>query len=214
MPAQLKVYSDAGHTTELAHTTNISTTINNAGGYAPGATSITLTSTTGISQTGYIDIIDATNGNETIPYISVVGNVVTLMKATLFTHPNSCVVNQWYYALLVGDQVNGIAADGTQSTPTGSNTATWYLYNAGDQQAQSPKINTVATSPPSTASGFADTLLSITSATAGFSNAVTPANMNAGDPPIQFWVCEEIPNGQSTTGNPQVCLLNIAWSSV
>lgn len=210
MPAILKVYTDSAHTTEVAHTTQNATTLN--GALAAGATSATLTSTAGMPTQGMLDIIDGTNGNETIPYYGLSGNVVQLAKATGVAHATGLTVNQWYYQLAVGDQTNGIANDGTAATPVAANTATWYAYNAGDQVAQSPTLATVS-GAPSTTQGFSDTLISVTSATAGFAASVSPANIAVGGQQ-QFWVVAEIPSGQSNANNPQLCQLTISYSSI
>lgn len=212
MPAQLKVYTDAGHTTEVAHTTDHTTTLN--GALTTASTSATLTSATGWPTSGMLDIIDGTNGNETIPYYGLSGNVVQLAKNPTVAHATSLVVNQWYYQLAVGDQTNGIPNDGTDAAPNGvgTNVATWYVYNAGDQTAQSPTFAT-ASGGASTTQGFADTLISITSASAGFGASVTPSNITAGSQQ-QIWVVAEVPNGQSAAGNPQICQLNLAYSTI
>lgn len=210
MPAFLKVYTDSGHSSEVAHTTNVGTTLN--GSVSAGATTITLTTTTNMPAQGQIDIIDATNGNETICYSSISGSVLTLAKALAFLHPNAVVVNQWYYLLAVGDQTNGIANDGTNATPVGTNTATWYAYNAGDQIAQSPVFAT-ASPAPSTASGFADTNISITSDSTGFAASVSPANIAVAGQQ-QFWIDAQIPTNQSIVGNPQLCVLNLSYNTI
>lgn len=212
MPAQLKVYTDAGHTTEVAHTTDHTTTLN--GALTTASTSATLTSVTGWPTSGMLDIIDGTNGNETIPYYGLSGNTVQLAKNPTVAHASGLTVNQWYYSLAVGDQTNGIPNDGTDAAPNGvgTNVATWYVYNAGDQIAQSPSFATV-TGAPSTTQGFADTLISITSATAGFAASVTPANMAVGAVQ-QIWVVAEVPNGQSAAGNPQLCVLNLSYNTI
>ena len=210
MPAQLKIYTDSAHTSEVPHTTNASTTLN--GAVSAGAGSIVVASTTGMPAQGYIDIVDGTNGNETLPYTSISGTTINLAKATAFAHASGLTVNQWVYVLLVGDQTNGILNDGTNATPNANNTATFYLYNAGDQVAQSPSIATSNTSP-STTSGFTDTLVSITSATTGFSASVSPANINAGSQ-VQFWVVAQIPSGQSGINKPQQCVINVSYSSI
>lgn len=209
MSAFLKVYTDSGHTSEVAHTTNISTTLN--GATSIGATSIVLTSTTGMPAQGYLDI-DTAGSLETVQYTSISGTTVNLAKALANAHSNGVTVVQWYYLLAVGDQTNGIVNDGTQASPTGLNTATWYLYNAGDQTAQSPTIAT-SSGGNSTTSGYADTLVSITSSTTGFATSVSPSNITAGSTQ-QFWVCAEIPSGQSNVGNPQICVINITYNSI
>lgn len=210
MPAQLKIYTDSGHTSEVTHTTNVSTTLN--GAVSAGASSIVVASTTGMPNQGYIDIVDGSNGNETIPYTSISGTTINLAKVTAFAHTTGLTINQWVYILAVGDQTNGIPNDGSASTPVAANTATWYLYNAGDQVAQSPSIAT-SNSAPSTTSGFADTQISITSATSGFSSSVSPTNIAAGSQ-VQFWVTALIPSGQSGIGNPQQCVINVSYSSI
>lgn len=213
MSAFLKVYIDSGHTSEVAHTTQNATTLN--GGVSAGATQITLTSTTNWPSQGYLDIIDGTNGNETLAYYGLSGSTVNIARTggLQFNHSSGLTVNQWYYQLAVGDQTNGIPNDGTASTPVAANTASWYLYNAGDQTAQSPTLATSGASP-STTQGYADTLISITSSSSGFATSVAPGNITAGASPTQFWVTAEIPSGQSAAGNPQVCTINISYNSI
>jgi hypothetical protein len=211
MPAQLKVYTDSGHSSEVAHTTANGTTLN--GAVSAGAASIIVTSTTGWPSQGFIDIVDGTNGNETIPYTSISGTTVNLAKVTASAHASGLTVNQWVYVLAVGDQTNGILNDGSNASPNGTtNVGTWYLYNAGDQVAQSPSIATSNTSP-STTSGYSDTVVSITSASTGFGTSVSPSNINAGSQQ-QFWVAAQIPSGQSGINNPQQCVINISYSSI
>lgn len=211
MSALLKVYTDAGHSNEVAHTTQNSTT--STGSQAAGTSAFNVVSTAGMPTQGIIDIIDGVNGNETIAYIAVTSSTqLSLAKATAFTHPNGTTVNQWYYVLTVGDQTNGILNDGTQATPTGLNTGTWYAYNAGDQIAQSPVFSTV-NGAPTTSDGFTDTLLSIISGSSGFAASVSPANVAVGGQ-VQFWVVEEIPSGQSNIPGAQVCVLSLAYQSV
>jgi hypothetical protein len=214
MSAFLKIYTDSGHTSEVAHTTDHSTTISSGSGtVAAGATSLTLTSTTGWPTSGNIDIIDGTNGNETIQYYGLSGTTIQLATATANQHSNaSATINQWYYQLAVGDQTNGIPNDGTESTPQAGNTNTWYIYNAGDQVAQSITLAT-SNASPSTSQGYSDTVVSITSSSSGFSTSVSPSNLNAGSSQ-QFWVCAEIPSGQSAAGNPQLCVINLTYSSI
>jgi hypothetical protein len=212
MTAFLKIYTDSAHTNEVAHTANVSTTLNNGGTLASGATVIPCTTTTGMPAQGQIDI-DSGGNLETILYTSISGNNLNLAKPTALSHANGVAVVQWYYQLAVGDQVNGIINDGTNASPNTNNTATWYLYNAGDQTATSIAIQT-ASSSPSTTDGYSDTLISITSASTGFAASVSPANLAAGSQQ-QFWVTEEIPSGQSANGaNPQVCVVNIYYQSV
>lgn len=212
MPAILKVYTDSGHTNEVAHTTQNSTTLN--GGPSAGATALTLTSTSGWPTAGMLDIIDGTNGNETIPYFGLSGNVVQLAKPTGVSHANGLTVNQWYYLLAVGDQTNGIPNDGTNAAPNSpTNVGTWYVYNAGDQTATSPVFAT-SNASPSTTEGFSDTLISITSASASFAASQSPSNITAGSQQ-QVWVVAEIPTGQNPAGtNPQLCLINLTFNSI
>lgn len=213
MPAILKVYTDSGHASEVAHTAQNSTTLNNGGTLAIGATSLTLTSVAGWPTSGMLDI--DTGGNiETIPYFGLSGSVVQLAKATTISHANLVSVVQWYYQLAVGDQTNGIANDGTNATPNGSvNVGTWYVYNAGDQTATSPVFSTSASSP-STTQGFSDTNISISSISTGFATSVSPSNINAGSQQ-QIWVEAAIPSGQNPAGtNPQLCIINLAYNSI
>lgn len=213
MPAILKVYTDSGHTTEVAHTAQNSTTLNNGGTLAIGATALTLTSVAGWPTSGMLDI--DTGGNiETIPYFGLSGSVVQLAKATAISHANLVSVVQWYYQLAVGDQTNGIANDGTNAVPNGAtNVGTWYVYNAGDQTATSPVFAT-SNAAPSTTQGFSDTNISITSISAGFSASVSPANINAGSQQ-QIWVDAAIPSGQNPAGtNPQLCIINLSYNSI
>lgn len=210
MSAILKVYTDNAHASEVAHTTNIGTTL--SGAVSAGATSIVVNSTTGMPAQGIIDIIDGTNGNETIAYSSISGTTINLMSALAHNHATGLTVNQWYYLLAVGDQTNGILNDGSEATPTAANTGTWYVYNAGDQTAQSPTFATSNTSP-STSAGFSDTLISITSSTTGFAASVSPSNIASGAQQ-QIWVVAEVPSGQSAVGNPQLCVINLNYQTV
>lgn len=213
MPAILKVYTDSGHSSEVAHTAQNSTTLNNGGTLSSGATSLTLTSTSGWPASGMLDI--DTGGNlETIPYFGLSGSTVQLAKATSVNHSNGVAVVQWYYYLAVGDQGLGIANDGTNATPNSpTNVATWYVYNAGDQTAQSPVLST-SNSAPSTTLGYSDTVISITNASSGFSTSVSPSSINASSQQ-QIWVCAEIANNQNPGGtNPQLCLINLAYNSI
>lgn len=213
MPAILKVYTDNAHSSEVAHTTQNSTTLNNGGTLNSGATSLTLTSTTGWPSAGMLDI-DSGGNLETIPYFGLSGATVQLAKATGVNHANGVAVVQWYYQLAVGDQTNGIANDGTNATPNGStNVGTWYVYNAGDQTATSPAFST-SNASPSTAQGYSDTVISITSISAGFSTSVSPSNIAAAAQQ-QIWVCAEIPSAQNPAGtNPQICVINLAYNSI
>lgn len=212
MSAILKVYTDAGHTSEVAHTTQNATTT--AGGTQnAGTTSLQVTSTANMPTQGIIDIIDGVNGNETIAYINVTDAThLALATATTHNHPISTTVNQWYYALAVGDQTNGILNDGTNAGPTGLNTGTWYIYNAGDQTAQNIVLSTSSASPSST-NGFTDTVISITSANSGFGTSLTPANLTAGSVQ-QIWIAEEVPANQGNTPTTQICVLNLTYQSV
>ncbi len=216
MSAFLKIYSDNLHTVELAHNTDIATTINHTGGYAAGATSIVVANA--LPGYGTIDIIDATNGNETIAYATptpgVASTTLNLLTPLAHLHPNNCVVNEWYYSLPVGDQVNGVLNDGTNATPNGIgvNVQNFYLYNAGDQKAQTVTMSTSNVSP-STSQGYTDTLLSQTSATAGFAASLAMGNIASGAQ-VQFWAVAEVTSGQSFTNNPQACVVNLAYQSV
>jgi hypothetical protein len=215
MSAFLKVYTDSGHTSEVAHTTQNATTIATSHAVSAGDTTVQLTSTSGMPTQGYIDVIDGTNGNETLAYYGLSGNVINISRTGgfQFAHAAGLTVNQWYYSLAVGDQTNGIANDGSNASPNGStNVGTWYLYNSGDQTAQSPSIAT-ASGAPSTTSGYSDTLVSITSISAGFATSVSPSNIAAAGQQ-QFWVAAEIPSGQSAAGNPQICAINISYNSI
>lgn len=211
MVVQLKIYTDNAHTNEVAHTTQNSTTT--AGGtQAIGTTSLQVTSTTGMPAQGYVDV--DTGGNlETLPYSSIIDSThIGLAKATTISHASGVAVVQWYYSLAVGDQTNGILNDGSENVPTGANTATWYLYNAGDQTAQNVDMAT-SNASPSTVLGFSDTLISITSASSGFAASVSPANLAAGAQQ-QFWLVAEVASGQSNVANPQICVINVSYQSV
>lgn len=212
MSALLKVYTNSTHTTEVAHTAENSTTLN--GATAVGATSLTLTSTAGMPTQGYVDVDTGAN-LETLAYYGLSGNVIQIANTggASKAHASGVAVVQWYYQLPVGDQTNGILNDGTNAAPDANNTATFYCYNAGDQPAQSVSIAVNSSSSADTTSGKADTLVSITSATSGFAASVSPANIAAGGQQ-QFWVVAEIPSGQSTAGNPQVCEVDISYSSI
>jgi hypothetical protein len=212
MSALLKVYIDSGHTSEVAHTAQNSTTT--AGGtQAIGTVNLQVTSTTSMPAQGMVDI-DTAGNLETIAYTAVADSThLTLAKATTISHATGVAVVQWVYVLAVGDQTNGIINDGTMSTPQSpTNVGTWYVYNAGDQQAQSPTFAT-SNASPSTTSGFADTLVSITSASASFATSVSPTAINAGSQQ-QIWVVAEIATGQSNVNNPQLCLINLSYSSI
>src|SRR5487761_1142703 len=210
MPAQLKFYTDSGHSSEVAHTAqNSTTTAGSTQGI--GTTTLQVTSTASMPAQGYVDIDTSTN-LETLPYNSVVDSThLALAKATAISHASGVAVVQWYYSLAVGDQTNGIANDGTNAAPNGVgvNVATWYCYNAGDQTAQSITLETVSGSPDTTL-GLSDTLISITSATASFAASVTPANLAAGSQQ-QFWVVAEVASGQSNVANPQICTVNTLY---
>lgn len=211
MSALLKVYTDSGHTSEVAHTAQNST-VTAGGTQNSGTTSLQVSSTANMPAQGVIDI--DTGGNlETIAYTSIIDAThISLARATAINHANGATVIQWYYSLAIGDQTNGIINDGTQSTPTGSNVGTWYAYNAGDQIAQNPAFSTSSASP-STSQGYIDTVISITSSGAGFAATVTPSNIAIGGLQ-QFWVCEEVPIGQGNTPGTQLCVLNLQYQSV
>jgi hypothetical protein len=210
MSAFLKVYTDAGHTNEVVHTTANTTTLN--GAVTAGASQIVVASATGMPAQGTIDIIDGTNGNETLAYSSISGNTLILLSALAHNHPNGTTINQWYYSLAVGDQTSGILNDGSASTPVASNTGTWYVYNAGDQTAQSPVFST-SNASPSTPIGFSDAEISITSSSSGFAASVSPSPITAGSQQ-QVWVAALVPSGQSIVGNPQVCVINLSYQTV
>lgn len=211
MSAILKIYTDSGHTSEVTHTPYVSTTL--SGNASIGATSITVASTTNMPSQGYIDI-DTGGSLETVPYASLSGTTINLAKALTGAHSGGAAVVQWYYFLAIGDQTNGILNDGTNATPNGNNTATWYLYNAGDQTAQAITLST-SNASPSTPDGYTDTLISITGSSSGFSTSVTPSNLATGATQ-QFWLVAEIPGGQALSGsaNPQICLININAQSL
>ena len=212
MPAQLKIYTDSGHSSEVAHTAQNSTTT--AGGtQAIGTTSLQVTSTSGMPAQGFVDI-DTAGNLETLPYSSIIDSThIGLAKATTISHATGVAVVQWYYSLAIGDQSNGILNDGTNAGPNSpTNVATWYCYNAGDQTAQNVSLAT-SNASPSTVLGYSDTLISITNASSGLAASVTPANITAGSQQ-QFWLCAEIGSGQSPASNPQVCVLNASYQSV
>jgi hypothetical protein len=211
MSALLKVYTDALHTLEVAHTAQNSTTT--AGGtQAIGTTSLQVSSTANMPAQGVVDI-DTGDNLETIPYTTIADTThLTLAKATTISHASGVAVVQWYYLLAVGDQTNGISNDGTQATPTVSNVGAWYAYNAGDQIAQSPAFSTSSASP-STQDGITDTVISVTSSSSGFAASVSPSNIAVGGVQ-QFWVCEEVPTGQSNIPGTQYCVLNLQYQSV
>lgn len=211
MPAHLKIYTDNAHSSEVAHTTQNATTT--AGGTQDAGTiSLQVTSTSGMPAQGVVDI-DSGGNLETLPYSSIIdGTHIGLAQATAISHASGVAVAQWYYALAIGDQSTGIVNDDSESTPTSENTATWYLYNAGDQTAQNVSLAT-SSSSPSTALGFADTLISITSASTGFASSVTPSDIAAGAQQ-QIWLVAQVGSGQSPAANPQVCVLDIAYQSV
>lgn len=211
MSALLKVYSDSGHTTELAHTAQNSTTT--AGGtQAIGTTNLQVVSTANMPTQGVVDI-DVAGNLETIAYTAVADSThLTLAKATAISHASGVAVVQWYYNLPIGDQTNGIINDGSQATPTGLNVGTWYLYNAGDQ----PAINItlfISTASPATADGAIDTLVSVTGSGSGFAASVSPANIAVGGVQ-QFWTCEAVPLGQGNTPGAQIGVPVIQYQSV
>jgi hypothetical protein len=213
MTAQLKLFTDSGHASEVAHTAQNSTTT--AGStQAIGTISLQVTSTTSMPAQGYVDI-DSAGNFETLPYSSIIDSThIGLARATGFSHVSGVAVVQWYYSLAIGDQTNGILNDGTNAGPNGvgTNVATWYCYNAGDQTAQNVTIATVS-GGVDTSLGLTDTLISITSATASFAASVTPANIAAGSQQ-QFWVVAEIASGQSNVANPQICQVNTTYQSI
>lgn len=211
MPAQLKVYTDNSHTSEVAHTAAVSTTTS-GGTQAIGTSSLEVTSTSGMPAQGFVDV-DTSSNLETLPYSSIIDSThIGLAKATTISHASGVAVVQWYYSLAVGDQSAGIINDGSEASPTGANTNTYYCYNAGDQAAQNVSLAT-SNSSPSTMLGFSDTSISITNSSTGFATSVTPANITAGSQQ-QFWVVAEIGSGQSNVANPQVCVLDITYQSV
>lgn len=211
MSALLELFTDSGHTNQVAHTAQNSTTT--AGGTQnSGTTSLQVSSTAGMPAQGVVDI--DTGGNlETIPYTAVTDSThLALAKATAINHASGVAVVQWYYALPVGDQTLGIVNDGSQSAPTASNVGTWYVYNAGDQTATFCAFSTSSASP-STPSGYADTLISVTNSSSGFGATVTPSNIAVGGTQ-QIWIVEEIPTGQSNVPGGQTCVLNLQYQSV
>lgn len=212
MVAFLRAYTDSGHTSEVAHSPAVSTTT--AGGTQnAGTTTLQVTSTTNMAPQGAIDI-DTGPNLESLPYSAIIDSThLSLAKPTTINHASGVAVVQWYYSLAVGDQVTGILNDGSNASPNGNiNVATWYLYNAGDQTAQSIDLATVS-GAPSTPLGYTDTLLSITNATSGFATSVTPPDLASGGV-RQFWACEEVATGQSPAANPQACALAISYQSV
>jgi len=212
MSAILKVYTDAAHTSEVAHTTIYATALSVA--VNPGATIIQVANASFWPAQGMIDIIDGTNGNDTLAYYGLVSNSANIANTggVSHTHAAGITVNQWAYNLPVGDQVNGIVNDGTQSGITTQNVTTWYAYNTGDQTAQSPTLTTASQS--SSTQGFADTLVSFTTTAISYSTNAFPAINIVALTSAEFWVAAEIPNGQSAAGNPQFCTINVAYQSV
>lgn len=208
LSAFLKVYSDAGCTTEITHTSDHSTTLN--GSVSTGATSIVVNSATSWPAQGNIDI-DTGGSLESIPYTSISSSTVNLSKALTGNHTSGVAVVQWAYSLPVGDQSLGILNDGNYVTPVSANTATYYVKNAGDATAQNITIATQSSG--STTSGYADTVVSVTSSSTGFATSVAPSNLTSGSSQ-QFWICAEVPSGQSNSGNPQTCIINLSYQSV
>lgn len=213
MGALIKIYTDSGHTSEVAHTTNASATLN--GVHNAGSTALTLTgSLASWPASGTLDIIDGTNGNETIAYFGLSGQTVQLATPTAVSHATGLTVNQWYYSLAVGDQTNGIANDGTNAAPNSpTNVGTWYAYNAGNQTAQAVTLTT-SNASPSTTSGFSDTQISKTAAGSGYATSQNLGNIASGAAATQFWVVAEIPTNQNPAGNPQICVINVSYSSI
>lgn len=212
MPAQLKIFTDNGHASEVAHTAQNSTTT--AGGtQGIGTTTLQVTATAGMPAQGYVDI-DTAGNLETLPYNSVVDSThLQLAKATAISHASGVAVVQWYYSLAVGDQSLGILNDGSNAAPNSpTNVATWYCYNAGDQTAQNITIATVSGGVDTTL-GYTDTLVSITSSSASFATSVAPANLTAGSQQ-QFWLVAEVASGQSNVANPQICQVTVSYQSV
>lgn len=210
MSALLKVYSDSGHTTEITHSPNVTTAL--SGGVSSGATSIPVSTTSGMPAQGVVDI-DTGGSLETVAYASISGSNLLLSSPLGSSHSSSAAVVQWYYNLPIGDQTNGILNDGTNATPNGStNVNTYYIYNAGSSAAQSPSVAT-ASGGVSTASGYADTLISSTNGTSGFATSVSLSNIASGSV-VQFWLCAEVPTGQSNAGNAQVCQVNLSYATV
>lgn len=211
MSALLKVFTDSGHSSEVAHTAQNST-VTAGGTQNSGTTSLQVSSTAGMPSQGIVDI-DVGGNLETIPYTAVTDAThLALAKTTAISHASGVAVVQWYYLLAVGDQTNGILNDGSQAAPTSSNVGTWYAYNAGDQIAQNPAFSTSSASP-STSSGYADTLISVTSSSSGFAVSVFPANIAIGAIQ-QLWIVEEVALGQSNIPGTQICVLNLQYQSV
>ena len=212
MTAFMKVYTDSAHASEVAHTANISTTLNNGGTLAIGATAPICATTVGMPSSGAIDI-DSAGTLETLRYVSITGSTLNLAKATAISHANSVAIVQWYYSFPIGDQTNGIPNDGTASSASTGPSATWYYYNAGDQVAQSVVLAVVNVSPTTT-DGYADTNVSTTSATTGYSQSISIGNVTNGAAAVQFWIDAQVPSAQSAIGNPQVGVLLFTYSSV
>lgn len=211
MSALLKVYTDSGHTSEVAHTQQ-NATVTAGGTQNAGTTLLQVSSTAGMPLQDVIDI--DTGGNlETIAYVNIVDAThIQLASATTKNHASGVPVVQWYYALPIGDQTNGIVNDGSQSAPTGSNVGTWYAYNAGDQIAQFCAFS-ISSVSPSTANGYTDTLISVTGSGAGFAQTVTPPNIAVGGVQ-QFWVVEQIPLFQGNTPPTQYGVPILQYQSV
>lgn len=211
MSAILKVYTDSAHTSEVAHTTIYSTTLTQA--VVQGATVFQVGAGANWPAQGFIDIVDGVGGNETIAYYGLVNNSANVANTGGFAHAHAASAGalQWAYNLPVGDQVNGIVNDGTQSTPTVQNVTTWYLYNGGDQTAQSPNLSTSSTS--SSTQGFADSLVSCLNGSQSFTSSYSMANIVSGTSQ-EFWVAAEVPNGQSAAGNSQFCTINYTYQSI
>jgi hypothetical protein len=213
MSALVKVYTDAAHTSEVAHTTMYQTSISTA--LTAGGTVINVANGSFWPTSGWLDIVDGVTGNETLAYYGLVNNSANIANTGGFAHNHaaSAGVIQWTYNLPVGDQVNGIPNDGTQAGITVQNVTTWYLYNAGDQPAQSLTIGTASQS--SSTQGFADSLVSFSTAATSYSTSNAPVPVNLAALTTQeFWVASEVPSGQSAAGNPQFCTININYSSI
>lgn len=213
MSAFIKVYTDSGHSSEVAHTTDHSSTITTGHGATSGDQVLYVTSLSGMPDQGTFDITDGTN-TDTVNYYGDGTSPVNLAQPLAHDYAAGSTVTQWYYELDVGDQTNGISNDGTNASPNSpTNVGTWYLYNEGDQTAQGLIVAT-DNSAPSTTSGFADTLVSKTSASASFATSQTIGDVAAGAAATQIWVAAEIPSGQSAAGNPQKCVINLTYSSI
>lgn len=210
--AFIQVYNDQAHTSEVTHTANVSTDLN--GAVLAGATTITVDVVTGMPAAGVVDIDSGGAHPETIPYVNITGNVLTLADALGFNHADEATVVQWYYLFNIPSNLAGIPNDGTQSTCATAPTVSFWYWNSGNQSAQNTVLS-IQNVSPTTPQGFTDTTASVTSATTGCSQSISIGTVTAQTAnAIAFWVDEQVPSGQSGVGNPQIGVVQFAYQSI